>query len=278
MYQNKFREHEFHGNYPTARSNSLPAIRKMNSIKCIIIIAGVFLLYSCGKGILSTTNSVSKADTNRYEKVIEDYLGQRRIEPTVIVNNISREHINFLDVALSWKHTPDAGLEFIINGNVVNTSKVITLNDVWDKDKDSVNFANSLEQVKYYDFGQYELLGLVLTSSPCNGLGCGVNYQLIYDMTNKKANYFGRFRTGYDLDLYRFANSGEVDYLSKTFYGRNEMLIDTTEFEIYRRQDNGQFELLKGSGGDRYYFRHIYSWETDTIPDRFEEYWIEKIN
>ncbi|MBF9253670.1 hypothetical protein I2I11_10230 [Pontibacter sp. 172403-2] len=250
----------------------------MNSIKYIIIIVGVLFLYSCSKGIITNMSSGSKAETNKYEKIIEEYLEQKRIEPTVTVNNISQERISFLDVELIWEHTPEGGLEFIINGNKVNTSKAVTLNDVWDTDKDSVNFVNYLQQVKYYNFGEYELLGLLLTSSPCTGLGCGVNYQLIYDITNKKTNYFGRFGTGYDLDLYRFSNSDEVDYLSKTFHGRNEMLVDTTEFVIYRRQDNGQFKLVRNSRGNKYYFRHIYSWETDTIPDRFEEDWIEKIN
>ncbi len=250
----------------------------MASIHSLIIIVVVFLLYSCSQNALEKNNRSNQTESNKYERIIESYLEPRRIEPSVIVNDISQQRINFMDIELNWKHKQGGGLEIVVNGDVIDTKQAVTLNNVWGVGKDSVNFANQLHQVKYYRSDEYRLLGLVLTYSPCTGLGCGVNYQLLYDLTGKQVNYFGRFRTGFDLDLYNFSSPKEVDYLSKTFYGRNVSLIDTTEFEIYRRQKNGRFEIVTNSSGNKYYFRHIYSQEIDTIPDSFEEKWMSNIN
>ena len=172
-----------------------------------------------------------------------------------------------------------SGIAIVVNGDTIHTKEAMTLNDVWDSDKDSINFANNLIQVKYYDFDEVKLLGFVLNNSPCTGLGCGVNYQLIYDLDKKTTNYFGRFRTGEDLELYNFSNDHSfIDYISKTFYGRNETLIDTTLFEIFRRDADGNFHLLKDSIGRSYYIKLIDSWELQNFPDKMQSYWPEEIS
>lgn len=103
-----------------------------------------------------------------------------------------------------------------INGNKIEIKKLQTINDVWDK-KDSVSYINQISEVKYYR--SLNLVLLLLDFDMCTGLGCGVNYQLIYDLKRKQVYPFGRFRTGSDMNLYKFKD--DAYYLSKTFHGRN---------------------------------------------------------
>jgi hypothetical protein len=123
------------------------------------------------------------------------------------------------------------------------------------------------------------LIGFVLTYTPCSGLGCGVNYQIIYDFKTGKQTYFGRFRTGFEFQLYNFNSDNRPDYLSKTFYGRNAQGIDTTEYVLYSQTKNGDFEEFKTDKQERFWFKHIYTeFQTDLNNEGFEEKWIEKIN
>lgn len=116
-----------------------------------------------------------------------------------------------------------------INGNKIEIKKLQTINDVWGK-KDSVTYANQISEVKYYK--SLNLVLLLLDFDMCTGLGCGVNYQLIYDLKCKQIYPFGRFRTGTDMNLYKFKDA--VYYLSKTFNGRNAELRDTIVFNLYK--------------------------------------------
>lgn len=122
-------------------------------------------------------------------------------------------------------------LEIIINGTKINTLKKVTLNNNWGRSVDSVNFANNIRQIKLYESDS--LLGFVLTNEPCTGLGCSVNYQLIYDLKTKSESYFGRFRTGFEFELYDFNHDSKIDFLSTTYHGGNVQMIDTTEFIMY---------------------------------------------
>ena len=144
-----------------------------------------------------------------------------------------------------------------------------------------MNFANNMRQIKLYEYDS--MIGFVLTNEPCTGLGCSVNYQLIYDLKTKSESYFGRFRTGFEFELYDFNQDSRVDFLSKTFYGRNEQMIDTTEFIMYSQTEKGNFQEFKTEEQNRFTFKHIYPQaypkrNKDSIREEFEENWIEKIN
>ena len=97
--------------------------------------------------------------------------------------------------------TKAKGIEITVNGHTFTTFDKVTSNTVWGSEVDSVNFANFIQQVKIYE--NESLIGFVLTNTPCTGLGCGVNYQIIYDLKTKKQTYFGRFRTGFEFELYK---------------------------------------------------------------------------
>ena len=243
----------------------------------------LILIFSCSKKNKTKpkTDSTKKVE---YGAIISEYLESKKYEPTLIFNNPyntnKKSTIKLADNEIKWSEKDNA-LEIIINGTKINTSKKVTLNYNWGKSVDSVNFANNVRQIKLYESDS--LLGFVLTNQPCTGLGCGVNYQLIYDLKTKSESYFGRFRTGFEFELYDFNQDSKIDFLSKTFYGRNEQMIDTTEFIMYSQTKKGNFQEFRTEEQNRFTFKHIYPQiyperDKDSLKEKFLENWIEKIN
>lgn len=218
-------------------------------------------------------NSIAQVD---YGKMIDEYLKTKTIEPTLVIENVDKNELDLLKHKISWREL-DKGLEITVDGRTITTSDKVTSNAVWDSDVDSVNFTNYLQQVTLYE--SESLIGFVLTSTPCTGLGCGVNYQIIYDLKTGKQTYFGRFRTGFEFQLYNFNSDDRPDYLSKTFYGRNAQGIDTTEYVLYSQTKNGDFEEFGTGEQQKFWFKHTYTeFQQNLDNEKFEENWIEKIN
>lgn len=231
------------------------------------------ILIGCISATNKIDNSTEKVD---YGQMIEEYLQTKTIEPTVVFNNDGRNKIDLLEHKISWRDL-EKGIEITVDGHTFTTSDKVTSNAVWDSGVDSVNFANFLQQVKIYEYES--LIGFVLTNTPCTGLGCGVNYQIIYDLKTKKQSYFGRFRTGFQFELYNFNADDRPDFLSKTFYGRNAQGIDTTEFVLYSQAQNGGFEEFGTEEQPKFWFKHTYTeFQLNLDNEKFEENWIEKIN
>jgi len=237
------------------------------------ILTILIIFVSCLSATDKPENYSQKID---YNQIIENYLRTKTIEPTIVFNNDGRNEFDLLKHKISWKDL-EKGIEITIDGNIIKTNDKVTLNTVWGSGVDSVNFANYLQQINIYE--DYSLIGLVLTNTPCTGLGCSVNYQIIYDLKTKKQTFFGRFRTGFEFELYNFNSDNRPDYLSKTFFGRNAQGIDTTKFVLYSQTENGDFKEFKTDKQEIFWFKHIYTeFQTDLKNEGFEENWIEKIN
>ncbi|MDR9417040.1 MAG: hypothetical protein RI564_12215 [Gracilimonas sp.] len=240
------------------------------TIKILTILT---ILISCISATNKTDYSTEKVD---YGQMIQEYLQTKTIEPTLVFNNDGRKKFDLLEHKISWREL-EKGIEIIIDGYSIKTSDKVTSNAVWGSGVDSVNFANFLQQVKIYEYDS--LIGFVVTNTPCTGLGCGVNYQIIYDLSTKKQTYFGRFRTGLEFELYNFNSDDRPDYLGKTFYGRNAQGIDTKEFVLYSQTKTGDFEEFTTDKQERFWFKHIYTeLQSDLNNEGFEEKWTEEIN
>jgi len=239
----------------------------------IKILTVLTILISCISATNKTDYSTEKVD---YGQIIQEYLLTKTIEPTVVFNNDGRKEIDLLEHKISWRDL-EKGIEITVDGHTITTSDKVTSNAVWGSGVDSLNFANFIQQVKIYEYES--LIGFVLTNTPCTGLGCSVNYQIIYDLKTKKQTYFGRFRTGFEFELYNFNSDDQPDYLSKTFYGRNAQGIDTTEFVLYSQTKNGDFVEFSTEKQQKFWFKHTYTeFQLNLDNEKFEENWIEKIN
>jgi len=158
------------------------------------ILTILILLIGCSFVTTQETNQSQKID---YSQIIDNYLRTKLIEPTLKFNNDGRKEFQLLQHKISWKEL-EKGIEITIDGNTINTFGKQTSNTVWGSGVDNVNTVNYLQQVNIYE--NECLMGFVMTYIPCTGLGCSVNYQLIYDLKTKQESYFGRFRTGFEFE------------------------------------------------------------------------------
>lgn len=157
-------------------------------------------------------------------------------------------------------------LSILINKDTIKPYKYETLNDVWGG-KDSVNYSNTIGQIKYYK--DYNLLMFQLYFYPCTGLGCGVNYQLIYNLETKNIFAFGRFRTGYDMELYGF-NRGYPFYLSKSFNGRNIEERDTITYELFKLEKDRVSNFVDAGVKNK----AVFIYQNDTL-ENFKVDWLK---
>lgn len=188
-----------------------------------------FTLFCCKKNI--TEIKINKVDsTKKIRNDVKNFvsaLDSSEIKPTFSTSLDSVSVLNpNLKISSSNKNN---GFVISINENRIDIKKLLTINDVWSS-KDSVNYANNISEVKYYK--PLNLLLLQLDYDMCTGLGCSVNYQLIFDLHSNKVFPFGRFRTGFDMKLYKIENN--IYYLSKTFHGRNAEQKDTIFYNLYK--------------------------------------------
>lgn len=157
----------------------------------------------------------------------EEDLENRIITPTYRIQ-VENKEIRFEDFFVSFSELDDS-LKIYINKDTLNVHKLITQNIVEDE-KQPVDYANSLLEVNYYQ--KLNILMFLVHFYPCTGLGCGVNYQVVYHTKNKKMFAFGRFRTGFEMELYDYDSSLPC-YLSKSYEGRNIEGIEKITYQIF---------------------------------------------
>ena len=160
----------------------------------------------------------------------------------VVINNV--EHtatmVSFLGHDFKWQKT-ETEMNISIDDDLIRCEKGVTLNNVWGNGVDSIHFANNWDQLKYYQYNDHEILVVRLLYTPCTGLGCSVNYFLVYDMKFKTKNFFGTFRTDMEINLYHFKVDREINYLSKTYVGGTDGVARevTIEYNLYSLNPNG---------------------------------------
>lgn len=212
---------------PSAIFKPLSAI-----MKTLLILILSFLILSCSE--LKTEkeyNQNTESFTKKYGiERFDSILASMEIKPTFSTSLDSLKYFtNKINIQTEYKNET---FKILVGDDVIIPKNLETINVVW-SEKDSVSYANEITEIKYYE--PLNLLLIKLGFYPCTGLGCGVNYQLIYNMKTKETHAFGRFRTGFDMNLYSIENRNY--YLSKTFYGRNAQLKDTIYFQIYNLAD-----------------------------------------
>lgn len=194
----------------------------------------------------------------------EENLKTKIITPTYRIQ-VENKEIRFEDFFISFSELDDS-LKIYINNDTLNIYKLITQNIV-EFEKQQVDYANSLLEVNYYQ--ELNILMFLVHFYPCTGLGCGVNYQIMYHTRSKKMFAFGRFRTGFDMELYNY-NDDKPYYLSKSFNGRNIQGIDKIKYELFPIDFKlNELHPLKET------FAEIVTDENENQIISFKKYWIE---
>lgn len=222
------------------------------------------------------------------EKKLKFYFRHTQIKPAIIFNNLyigrreeRKEEIKVLNHTVIWFHSFKE-TKVKINDELISLKNKKTLNAVWGENKDKVDFANNWDQIKFFKFGDRELIGISMFNDPCTGIGCRVQMILIYDLKTKTANFFGTYRFLLDREfgLYDFGNDGRLDFLSGTYKGEGEGIIDGFHniYEIFTLKNSGLFQLKSNRNGKPYFIKRVYKEENyEEIDEKFEHDWIEEI-
>mgnify|MGYP001163269869 CR=1 FL=1 len=194
---------------------------------CVLIFS--FILVCCSdKKIQKNDNFKNDSfSVNENIEIFISNLNKYKVKPTFTSSLDSLPHFDKNMKILIFDRNNDFRIS--INGEKIEVKKLETQNDVWNG-KDSLIYTNQVSQIKYYK--NLNKILLLLDFDMCTGLGCSVNYQIIYDLKTKNIQPFGRFRTGDDMNIYKIDN--ENFYLSKTFHGRNAELKDTIYYELFK--------------------------------------------
>lgn len=201
-----------------------------------------------------------------------------RIKPSIEIINTegNQTNIQLANHKIKWISTDDE-TKIKIDNDLFTLKDKETLNIVWD-DKDSVDFVNNWDEIKLYKHNNKEYIGIRMSFSPCTGLGCSVNYFLIYEVATKSKNFFGTFRTENELELFDFSNDNKLDYVSKTFSGdSNDLTPIEFIYELYSINTEGQFELQKDKNGSSYQIVHTIYPNDTTKKDSLTDKWITRI-
>ncbi len=239
----------------------------------------MFLLTSCNnsKTEKQTKQPKSKFETISIDKRLESYFYDYEIEPSIIINNIKGDQtiIELGKHKINWIDTEDE-TKIKIDNDLFTLKDKVTLNTVWGN-KDSVDFANNWDEIKLFEYNERQIIGIRMSFKPCTGLGCSVDYYLIYDVKTKTKNFFGQFRVDRKMALYHFDD--DLSFVSKTYRdSANNTQIEFI-YELFSINERGQFKKRKNANGLTYEIKHTtFSDDDDTIrTETLEQNWIQNI-
>ncbi|MCX8483703.1 MAG: hypothetical protein ORO02_00650 [Bacteroidia bacterium] len=258
---------------------------KMNKLWIIIILT---ISVSCDNKktnsatIQQTEKQLTKAEFLVIETAILDKLKQHfeahKIKPSVQINNTegNQTDIQLANHKIKWFDKDDE-TKIKIDNDLFTLKDKVTLNNV-SYGKVSVDFSNNWDEIKLFKHNNREYIGIRMSFAPCVGLGCSVDFFLIYDVKTKTKNFFGTFRTDRELELFNYGNDEKIDFVAKTHNGSaNGSTPIEYIYELYSMDTNGQFKVQKDSSGLTYQIKHTFFPNDTTKADKLTEHWITKI-
>lgn len=253
----------------------------------LLFIIFLVTLCSCGDEKIKNENVKTKDSIvtqtvviykENFNEKLKAHFELRSIKPSIEINNTNG---NQLEIQLGshlikWFNTEDE-TKIKINNDLFTLKDKVTLNNVRIS-KDSVDFANNWDEIKLFKYNDREYIGIRMSFSPCTGLGCSVDYFLIYDVKTKGKNFFGTFRTDNSLELFNFNNDDKIDYVSKTLSGDAHGATSIEYiYELYSMEPDGKFKEQKDKSGLIYHIKHTIFPDDKIKEDKFEENWITEI-
>ncbi|HYD91831.1 MAG TPA: hypothetical protein VEA37_10140 [Flavobacterium sp.] len=253
----------------------------------LLILLILTTIGSCGdntptNGIPRVADTIAaktvKAGNENIDDRLKNHFDLYRIMPSIEINNTEGDQIEIqlANHKIRWLNTEDE-TKIKIDNDLFTLKGKVTLNIVH-HGNDSVEFANNWDEIKLFNHNGREYIGIRMSFSPCTGLGCSVDYFLIYDVKTKTKNFFGTFRSNNELALYDFSNDARVDYVSKTFngdaHGSTPIIFI---YDLYSLDINGQFKELKNNMGLPYQIKHSTFPDETNKSDQLFERWITSV-
>jgi hypothetical protein len=256
----------------------------------ILILSMLILSVSCNhsktpnaatpKTVLASKPTEAVVTEPAVAEKLQRHFEQYGIKPSITIQNSAGNttEIQLGNHKIQWLDT-DNETKIKIDHDVFTLKDQLTLNNVEDA-KDSVDFANHWDQIKLFKHHQREYIGIRMSFDPCTGLGCSVDYYLIYDVKTKTQNYFGTFRTSNELELFDFGNDDKIDYVSRTYTAGSDGAAEevSKSCALYSIENTGRFKLQLDDQKKPYFIRQVFDAQTDKEKEnQFEQHWIVPI-
>lgn len=246
--------------------------------------------------VLSLTTSAQRpkpaaktgCDTYVAER-LHSYFSRYSIEAAQVINNVDDEpNTSRTETIKMGSHTvewivknegigPRASVR--INGDLVTLEDKQSLN-ITDEDRRlDMKVISEWRQAKLYKLHGREVIALTIGPETCTGTMCSVGAQLYYDTSARRSEFFGRYRTDHEAQLYRFPGDEGVFVIAANFAGDHHLVTRpaVVTYKLYRLRPNGEFKIEKDPSGKEYWLRHTEFIEKQAKPDRLEQHWIEKL-
>lgn len=228
-----------------------------------------------------------KAPKMSVKEKLEYYFLKTEIEPWYIVNNIDRfnekSDITVGGHRVKWSGSYKEQTKIDIDGDVFSLEDKTShkkLDEGESVEGRNVNFADQWEQIKLYDIGGRQLIGISMGSHPCTGIGCSVTFFLIYDLKTKSKSFFGSYRIDHEVKLYDFGNDGTIDFLSATYSGGSDGVAKeiVNTHELFTMDEGGTFKLQTDKKGKKYFLKRTFKAESyKELDKKFVHNWVEEI-
>lgn len=218
---------------------------------------------------------------------LEYYFLGRELKPWYIVNNPDwdkeKSDTTVGGHRIKWTSSHKEQTTIDIDGDHFTLENKISLNKLdegWTGENSEAVFGNSWRQIKLYDLGGRQLIGISMGYHPCTGIGCSVDFFLVYDLKTKNKSFFGSYRIDHEVRLYDFGNDGTIDFLASTYNDQN--YYQTGEIEQtyiqYIMDENGNFKIASDKNGKKYFFKRTFKGKNyKELDKKFVHNWIEEI-
>jgi hypothetical protein len=248
---------------------------------CLVTFSSLFFGCSNSDNTINTKHTSIWAESEiRYFNLLDKYLSFHKIEPLITVSNTehSQTEIEISKHSIHWFNTEDETM-IRINNDLFSLKDKFTLNNVRDTSREIVDFANNWKSIKLFSLNGRELIGISMHYYICTGIGCNIEYYLLYDVTTKTKSFFGFYRGTGELNIYQFRNDSKFSFVSQTY-------IDTSyasqaiefNYGLYSLEDNGLFKLQRNRNGQPYTLKRTFYPNDTTKSMTFEQNWFEELN
>jgi hypothetical protein len=221
---------------------------------------------------------------------LDSYFSRQAVQAAQIINNVDDEpNRSRTEVIKIGPHTVEwivkndnreSSVSLRVNGDPIALGGKQSLNLADESRRLDMRVVGEWRQIKLYKLQDREIIALTLGPAMCTGLMCSVSAQLYYDARSKRLEFFGRYRTDDEAQLYRFSRHEGVFVIAANFDGDAHLGTSpgVITYNFYRLLPDGGFKIEKDPSGKEYWLRHTQFILDQAKPDRLEQHWIETLN
>lgn len=174
-------------------------------------------------------------------------------------------------------HDTEQGTWIVIDGHRIALGGKVTGNNVSYGEPDSVDLANNWNYARLYRHQGRELLLLSLVFEPCTGLGCSVQYYLLYDVPTGAVTFFGSFNGDEYPALLPWKD--RYAFVAEDFSGDPQGATPMTfRRHLFTQSADGHFRAHPDPQGKPYELVTVTHPEDTLLPFSYRLHWFEPLD